>query len=192
MPLKANKPNVVVTGASATAPVTISWNFPSDSVVLYESLRNVQQPDSYSLVSTPSSQTHMGSYTKDLYPGAVYTVLAFDHVAILSQRRPPIMEREAIDKVTVIAVQGSTQLITDKNEKVCGPYYRIIHVTSIVSHAMLEIGVAGNLRTDAAGFKSMTDPLLTIPSFTPLLRHRLTTDDLDKMDQSVRLNTLTM
>ncbi|SEQ94059.1 hypothetical protein SAMN04487983_1009172 [Streptomyces sp. yr375] len=186
MPLTANAPVLVV--SRVTAPAIIHWDYPFD-VFLYESQRNINQPDAYSRMLILSGRK--GKYTKDLAPGSVYTVLALDHVADANEA-PHVMEREAIDKVTVLAVRGMASLITDTSERVGGTFYRNKVATSVNTHALLQIGLPGSIVIGGAGFKFFPNPLLTVPSFVSLLHHQLTTDKITDMDQRARLDALTL
>jgi hypothetical protein len=86
--------------------------------------------------------------------------------------------RWLLDEVVVHALGLPTTLQSDFNEKVDGTFYRYSCATgSTLTHDLMEIDkdppVAG-----AAGFYTMTNPIMTVKSFAPETLHKLTTNKI--------------
>jgi hypothetical protein len=123
-----------------------------------------------------STELKVGFYTQTLRPGEVYEVRAFRLNLPRMGMSDAEMARWALGEVIVHALQLQTTLETDFNERVGGTFYRYSTATAgTPTHAIMEIGRDRPV-ANAADFRTMPNPIMTVTSFASAELHNLTTD----------------
>lgn len=177
MPLSASASVVLIDASSNTGNVNISWNFPFD-IMLTERLYKVGASPSFQRRPIPDTMLQSGSYSQVLTPGDIYEVRAFDRTLDASNALGAAAERHAIGQVKVVALQRQSSLETNRNEAVGGTFYRYTtHTGTTMTVAWMDIG-RDDPPPDAAGFRTMPDPIMKVDSSTAGVTHNLTTDKI--------------
>lgn len=183
MPLTASNEVILIPSGTTTGYVTINWDFSPDKIKLEERTFKVgSTPGAFQPRVIPSNELVAGSYTQALTPGDLYEVRAFDiDFFIGTKASEEMIARGALGKVVVHALGLPTTLQRAFTEKVGGTFYRYSITTGsaatgpIQTHAIMEVGKE-EPTADAAGFRIMPNPIMTVKSFTPAITHHLTTD----------------
>lgn len=177
MPLSASSNVILIPSGSPSGTVTISWSFPTQ-IQLWERRYRVGPTPAFEPRSVPSTQLQVGSYTQTLRPGEVYEVRALRRDYPGRGLSDAEMARWVLDEILVHALGLPSNLQTDFNERVGGTFYRYQIATSgTPTHAIMEISTDQPV-ADAAGFRTMPNPMMTVRSFAPAEVHNLTTDDV--------------
>lgn len=175
MPLSADSSVVLIASGSTTGSVTISWTFPFE-ILLEERTYKVGSTSVFQRRPIPDTQLFTGSYSQTLTPGDVYEVRAFDRDFFAAGMSDAEKARHMRGEIIVHALALPSNLQSDSNERVGGTFYRYSIATgSTPTHAIMEIGTDRPV-ADAAGFKTLPSPMMTVTSFNPAILHHLTTD----------------
>jgi hypothetical protein len=179
MTLSASKNLVLIPAELSSDTVEIKWKFPFE-IKLEHRTRKVGSTVTFQPRTIGDNELFEGRYTHTLMPGDVYEVRAFDrHFFGGSNITDGEKARHMLGEVVVHALQRASSLQSDFNEKVGGTFYRYnIATGSTPTHAIMEIGRDQPV-ADAAGFRTMPNPIMTVNSFDASIFHQLTTDSLD-------------
>jgi hypothetical protein len=178
MPLLTDKSVVLIASGATTGDVTISWNFSPLEIKLEERRYSVGSTAVFQQRPIPPTELSVGAYVQTLAPGDIYEVRAFDrNFSTGSQNTDAEKARFMLDEVVVRALGLPSTLESDFNERVGGTFYRYSSATgSTLTHGFMEVGRDAPTPPDAAGFRTMPNPIVTVTSFAPATLHNLTTD----------------